>query len=354
MDRHVLFLGAGASKGAGYPLTDDLLLESRCYAEKHRGKDFLKAFEEIEKIKNDHTIFDETLLAQDDVELFFTFPDILKRIHKIKDNSIKKKLCALPDDICEIENDLAVNKIYDKYQVDKITKIEKNFQLIKLAIEELLFENSCYQNILPPYFYKMTSDVDCIISTNWDAVAERVLFNNEQWSPADGYGFSVNLADFFMVSHREKSRIKILKLHGGIGWHLIDRKITLTREFLDWLTDGTLHDINACLGNDEIYMQFPSFAKELTHPEVIKIWQQADRALHNCNRLTVVGHRLPDSDTNIRALLLAIRGKCKRKKFKLKIIIGSAATSEDKKLWKDFLECDDDAIICQNAESYFG
>src|SRR5208337_3128492 len=77
-------------------------------------------------------------------------------------------------------------------------------------------------------YLSQLSDGDRVITLNWDSATERSLAELGKWNPLDGYGFERNL----LLNHgvepeplpagckKQKSAIKILKLHGSVGWHL--------------------------------------------------------------------------------------------------------------------------------------
>ena len=71
-------------------------------------------------------------------------------------------------------------------------------------------------------FAKILTDRDVVITFNYDSTVERVLWYEKKWTPRDGYGFKLD----FQKDHRDRtpvefssSRVKVLHLHGSIGWH---------------------------------------------------------------------------------------------------------------------------------------
>jgi hypothetical protein len=62
---------------------------------------------------------------------------------------------------------------------------------------------------------------DVVITFNWDALVERVLARLGLWTPIDGYGLNFKRLRYRDAPIRgpERSEIKVLKLHGSLGWY---------------------------------------------------------------------------------------------------------------------------------------
>ncbi len=200
---------------------------------------------------------------------------------------------------------------------------------------------------------------DCIITTNWDTLAERILLKHKKWHPSEGYGFQVPLVEDIEDNNLQlislHSDIKILKLHGSIGWHEKNETLYLSQpKFLQYLLGHDIRDQNAPRvgsGPDENPLILkPSYLKQLDHPTLLSIWDQARLNLEKASSITIVGYSLPKADVAIRALLLPIRNS----ESSIRIINPFQMKDDFKKRWEDFFKPGKLPIFeNQRASEYF-
>jgi hypothetical protein len=197
---------------------------------------------------------------------------------------------------------------------------------------------------------------DVVITFNWDALAERVLGELGRWTPLDGYGM-----DKKHLSHLgqslpgpRNSTIRVLKLHGSIGWYwnphrgmgpdllfdgysfLKDLGFPSDSEPFGQSPENPISDPEALL---DLYlgspvMIYPTFLKSIASYEIAKLWYLADRAIRKADRIEIYGYSLPDSDGAARILLNCIRHRTWKKGCEPLVVDPSEAAGET---WRSFL-----------------
>ncbi len=185
-------------------------------------------------------------------------------------------------------------------------------------------------------FGQLLEEGDVIITFNYDSIIERVLRKQCKWSPSNGYELPV----IFQKSRHDKTRlefenskIKILHLHGTIGWHrkphnrsdyplfdgaafpaealspgLFENSISLDPLFLRDM--GIFPEVDASLP-DRPSLEYrvllaPSFLKDYeAAPVFLQIWQIAGEALRKADKIVIIGYSLPPADSAAMTLLLS-------------------------------------------------
>lgn len=365
-NKKILFVGAGASADAGYPLTSRLWKTLR----DHKGYQTQKeSFKKIEGMFNKEKGLLNGIFSSDGLEGVFTFNDLIEKcLVYEKDYKLDQM----------IEEHSRGRFDTNKYRTNVLCAREKfheDFVKIKKGIEKYFLKllNETKNPDPDDYIHRMLDDKSTVITTNWDALVEFYLWNKKKWHPSGGYGFDIEIddADCF------ESTVKVLKLHGGIGWRKTklpgedesksksDNKITVCKEFLNWLCERNSGSIESLLfgmkdknsskqdGFDEPFMQFPTYAKEIEQEQLVQIWSLASQALEECSEISFVGYSLPSSDTHVRALLLPLRNRVKSNKVKVKIITGKEY-KETIERWKKFFgETNSVEYIQEYANIYF-
>lgn len=223
----VLFLGAGASFDAGYPLAGELLkkLKSKrnTLGNKEIHEKFFKFIDEFKK--------QQKIDSLSNVEIIFTYIDlIISSRDEILNNAHKKY----------IKQGLSVedNKYYENLSGDENYNLSRESKVAMGYFSELVdnFFMDIYSNFedKTEYLARGFSSLkqgDAIITTNWDILAEKILFSLNKWQPSDGYGFQRTFVKYNRRQNIheelkiEPSQVLVLKLHGSIGWRLGDSKI---------------------------------------------------------------------------------------------------------------------------------
>ena len=225
----VFFLGAGASKDAGYPLTKDLYDALKADHENSiiiANKDAWQKFSQvINNIKTNYPEFSEC----DNIEYLMTILSLTQHFHKGK---------SVPNSIVEIKD----NKLSESNETVSTYEAAKNgfARCIEFTFARMDYDMSedrfaYLKNLLRN---KLKSG-DIVITTNYDFLLERCLQKLDLWNVHDGYGFQVdfrykdaglkikNNTKQIKRYNSKKSKVKILKLHGSVGWLNGDNKIVI-------------------------------------------------------------------------------------------------------------------------------
>jgi hypothetical protein len=137
------------------------------------------------------------------------------------------------------------------------------------------------------------------------------LFRLKKWSFKNGYGFPMNLVEPTPergVVPQQDSYIKILKLHGSVGWYKDENNnciFLLYSKFLQFF-NPLYKDKKEPDFSPEKEMPViiePSFIKLIDTPEINEIWKQAAQAIAKADEIYIIGYSLPDADIGPRVLL---------------------------------------------------
>lgn len=180
-------------------------------------------------------------------------------------------------------------------------------------------------------FIKMLCDKrikkgDVVITFNYDSLIERCLLELDKWSISDGYGFPVKLVQNSCRNLSSvtlgKSPVKVLKLHGSVGWVRGEKSNSVFLShamFLQYF--GSLSNLRDKKepGPPLEYLMppaviEPSFIKRLNIPTLLSIWEQAAVALRNADKVYIIGYSLPEADIAAQSLIttnLRTNTKCK-------------------------------------------
>jgi len=359
----VIFLGAGSSLDAGYPLTRNLLkvIEKESKNADLTTKD---AWERFDKFRKNQTGFLKTILESSNPELVLTIPDLLVATLSEADQDAFRKLEEKSErgELSDSEITAGLNFPFRKKLLDgryakwAFSKVANHFFRMKHA-------KNCQPNSKEgrKYLRKAFSSLkqgDTVITTNWDTLAERVLMEEGKWFPSDGYGFPIRLEIDSKPLLKESSflSVKVLKLHGSVGWIKGEKGTYLKSasylQFMPFSKDGEkIRDTNAPSSESEgdPILIFPSYLKQLENPILQLIWEQAATALNQAKEVTFVGYSLPSADVAVRTLINPLRQRLVKKAVKVKVVDPDPTVRER---WKEFLG-EGVRYIEREAKDYF-
>ena len=189
----LIFLGAGASKDAGYPLACDLYKELKNESLRTKFSNFKSAWrsfdENLSIIKKSYKGFEKC----EDIEYLITMMSLLESFYKTKSDisteTIEKQK--------KIKSALDSNRMNAAYKHAK-SKFGECIEWY-LAYKNFDMENYKYA-YMQNFFKKTLSNSDTVITTNYDLLAERALYDLDLWHIRDGYGFEVQLERNFNYS----------------------------------------------------------------------------------------------------------------------------------------------------------
>ena len=328
--KSLLFIGAGASKPFGVPLTREIMSLIR---KRLKSSDlFCGSTKRFPSAKKQMRLLEELMerflpgianIDPDDVAAHPLITDVLS----LTDHLINEKV-ALGADFSggELESFRAL------MEHAVISTLEPDGDLAsKRRREELL--RRLVDWILMPGAKESTSQPRTIISTNYDIILEQEIFtrmpkNGKQvWSDRDplyelvDFGFSHRTIFKGTVVHRPKSPlVSIFKLHGSLNWLKCP-----ACGFIYINKYGTIYDlafIESRTTDASCHCGFwplqpvivaPSMVRSVQNPNLLATWQAALKALRTADQWIIIGYSLPPEDLAIRSILMrAYNGRGKK------------------------------------------
>jgi hypothetical protein len=330
MTKKVIFLGAGASKDATYPLTADLYNtlrnEYRITPDidyKKRWIDFEKGYRKV-KYKKEYK-------NCKDLEILITV--MVSCLHS----------CS-----AQRKNGFYLKKGKGKYYsgLKSLKTIESLRSIYQSAIDGFTYCISSYfshknysttQHVygyLLSFFKKILSDGDVIITVNYDLLAERCLTDLNLWDLHDGYGFEVKLTG---NNCRQNSRVKLFKLHGSVGWlENSGNNIIIDTNSLQHISSNEKDSRYQPGDHENKYLILPTFIKNYKNENLLQVWSQASFSLQEADLIYFIGFSLPEYDINIRTLLLPLKNRISQKACDVKIFCKKNDKSAIQR-WNDFI-----------------
>ena len=297
----VLFLGAGSSADAGYPLASRLLEEMESYVAQSSFQDVRDDWQKFVQFREGASGPLSLVLRSSNPELVLTVPDLLEAgLNASDSDQWMRERAALRKGDQENLNELhAYWSDTDRKELEEAVSAKQAFQ--RLADHFFSYKHWCDQEqdarvrrgYLENAFEKLTNG-DTVITTNWDTLAERVLLDQGKWYPTDGYGFHVCVLsgpeEGPQGELNETSRIKVLKLHGSTGWFRTEQSagdLYLRHDnYLQYFhipKHPIVRDSNCPPTGDgpdlNPVVVFPSYLKQLEDEKLQGIWDQARRPL---------------------------------------------------------------------------
>src|ERR1700728_290592 len=346
---------AGASKDAGYPLGRDLLQEMDSFVFSSgpcvHGFDYLKDWPETCQWleKNDNLLIREAYRTRNLENIF----SVLDFTEKLRDQALD----AYAQHTIKTQPDRQAAGKAEADWTDLEAKAARHVKargVLLLALEHYLEhkhgddQSKCETkewDYLRSFGNKLC-DGDAVITFNYDSTLERVLYKQKKWFPSDGYGFRA----VFQKSPSNKeavpyedSPIKILHLHGAVGWYRkpaisdeellpsnggaypieartpapLETQVALSPMFLGRLGVSA---VDASLPfrppeEQQIFIH-PSFFKSYEwkgsqDTALIELWKKAAEFLRKADEVFVIGYSLPEADSAALTLFLTTcSGKC--------------------------------------------
>jgi hypothetical protein len=331
----VLVLGAGASRSAGYPLASDLMTTIERDAAESNNSQLANAWNSWLSIKATAPSELRILLDHPNPEVTLSFLDLCRIC--FEDSAVERFRSGKRDEA--VSDSLSGEEIQtDLYSSPAHAWLDRAgaavFRLVESLEEYLEFkqqadvaspENREYMRDL----FRGLSKGDVIITLNWDAAAERSLFEIGRWSPRDGYGFEKKLTSEFSdegdlpARISAPSEIRLLKLHGSVGWRSTDRRhLAFDSAFLQALVgdeiDAVICDPEEGL-NDRPLIAHPSYLKSTQNVFLREIWRCADDAIRFADHAEIFGYSMPESDIAVALLLAPLRWRASAGEVTIKV-----------------------------------
>lgn len=356
--RRALIIGAGASRAAGYPLTQDLLREMAREAERTNFVNYRDAWNEWQKFLNQLPRELGVLRRSTNPEIILSLADLFEFTAEYEDNT------KTIDAIRKLKESGSVNTedlkgYFESKERDFLGLAKIGKARFLNALEEYFilrhYGDKCSDPRSRDYFAELLDPLisgDAVITFNWDSLVERVLLEKGRWLPTDGFGFSRTLLKDPGLGPRrplsseflKPSDVTVLKLHGSFGWKTADNVFFLDGpHYLNGFPPLRAGGYEFSLrDNDEpesyiqteSVMAYPSFLKRLAHPILHQVWLSASDFLGRAESVEIVGYSLPSSDSAARALLLPLALRCRAGAIQTIVRDPSKETLDR---WRDFL-----------------
>lgn len=286
-ERAVVFLGAGATRGASF-------------VEKKKGAllppldaDFFTQAQRLSKDKPASLVAE---LIENVVETFgsnftLTMEGYLTRLEHLANVYEDYKLRGRPG-------------------TNKYRAMRDQFRQVLAAV----LDESIDGKELCDYHHRLLdvmANQDTIVSFNYDCLIDLTLkkWGKDKWNPRTGYGVPVYARGEKGAGTRHwaypesdkkeypKHSITLLKLHGSINWFTVPKDKNFSRLKLRqrwWHQQGDLH----------FEIAPPEWNKPIRSGIYKRIWQKARAALKEVKALVFIGYSLPETDLPAQALLM--------------------------------------------------
>jgi NAD-dependent SIR2 family protein deacetylase len=294
----VVFVGAGASRACGYPVTGDILPR------------ILQALEDGEfasrgKLSDEHIGVNARALLR-----------ILRQV-------VPKSTGTYVPQITEVLSilDYCIDSGEELYPVSRKTlKLVDARWLLERAISRVIRRIHRDHDVVPRDILAWIRRVEraggeiTIISTNYDFSLDRILFDDmDNWNTdylKTDFGFTWRDPDDGALVHPSANPIlRLYKLHGSLNWLGCSRCGNIYVNFmrtLVTLADGTGEWSECDCGYKPLrgVLVAPSFVRRYRDRNLLSVWRSAAESLRLADDWVFVGYSLPAEDIGIRALLL--------------------------------------------------
>lgn len=358
MPRRVLFLGAGASVGAGYPLGRDLIRAVENFFSTIEldvsRKVYWSRFVSYRQTAGETV---RLLLNSGNPEVVLSYLDLCVEGLMADDAAIREVERAAVREFLELRESVAASELahdrgeeiqalYDDMKRAPLKAAERARLGFVSGLDAYLGymharDDEAGAETRREYLYRELAtldDGDVVITTNYDTLAERVLLDTRRWSAIDGYGFSVPLTSVPPEAIRPRrdppawvtspSRVKVLKLHGSFGWRHIEGlagatsdDVILGNDLFQFMLPRRRGRISLLYDRREKQAPFPMTVPAMAYPSYLKqtrgstfldVWEAARVALSNATEIRILGASLPQADAAVRTLFLGTRSRMQR------------------------------------------
>jgi NAD-dependent SIR2 family protein deacetylase len=189
-----------------------------------------------------------------------------------------------------------------------------------LVVQALCLSLGVYQDNLPPgsvaastttLFMDVVQPDDLLVTTNWDLLLDAA--RDQRFGTCNG-DYGTGNTNVILQNARPKpqpTRPRLLKLHGSLSWRYCPRCQRLVIDPRNHVAGDRLIDPNCpCSYPFSELIVTPGFVREYRNVHLLTIWREALFALASADEWVFIGYSLPPDDVGIRALLL--RARCIR------------------------------------------
>lgn len=340
--KRVFFFGAGASRAAGYPLTEHLacgVAHSLCGAKEPEFSQLMHYLAKVHKVcekgLGEGRDFWDGWITNGSGPAGLMPGGLPSIIHVLSLLDV-----FISEDLVLYDQGKGGGQV-DRRKMEEIR--ERLIQCLAIAFKDFDASSRSGAAWLRKFVGGLSPSADALITTNWDLLLDKAVFESAKKVESDefiDYGTDACVTD---ISGEEpiqplhvSSALPLLKLHGSFGW-LYCRRCSKLYSNPHWpiadLGYGTPRE-----GNDDkcecgtklcSLLVTPTFFKSYDNRHLSNIWSSALSKLCKADEWHVVGYSFPMDDLHIRALML--RALMMRAKPPTIILVTYSNSDEDKK-----------------------
>jgi hypothetical protein len=317
----VFIVGAGFSKAAGYPLGSEMLIKFEEFVRQPgRAENWQLFWDQFVNWRDTQTDLGvREIIKTGNVELIITYLDLLAEAQDINQSQYYKKGKHLEGS--HLERHISERQKELEERRESFSRVgDARRGLVRLLVEYFEHKHCEGREEEKEYYIRefcnqMVNEGDVFITFNYDALLERALYSLGRWVPSDGYGFEVKFIEIekwkgHEPPRLEKSEVKVLKLHGSVGWYInrSENKIFLNRgRFLQSLIPGirdAAEPVDTPGQYEHSFVIEPSFIKPFEQKELLDIWDEARSSLGRAREVFIIGYSLPQADAYAQQLIV--------------------------------------------------
>jgi NAD-dependent SIR2 family protein deacetylase len=289
--RQILFVGAGASRACGYPLTSEILPEIKRRLSTNTFDD-----EHIEKHEGGLRRLLRRLVPGSDKKQQPLITDVLSILDHCLESG--EELFSASPKTLDLRD---ARWLLERAMARSIKYIHKR-EVVPREIVNWIRKSEAKGNEVT------------VISTNYDFSLDRALFDDlDDWSKdylKMDFGFTWRDPENGALVHpAQKAKLRLYKLHGSLNWlgcHRCGNTYVNFARTLVTLADGNGKYSQCECGYKPLraVLVAPSFVRRYQDRNLLSVWRSATEALRLADEWIFIGYSLPSEDVAIRALLL--------------------------------------------------
>jgi hypothetical protein len=322
----VYFLGAGASKSFGYPLTDEimpLILERLLKHDLFQLDGARKTIREKQ--------YERDLLRL----LYLLYPGL--RGVDINDINLKRQIPSITDILSIVDHFCFYNiPPHPEIADDKLIYFRN---LLNRAVGELLLEfdlkeftgeeAELFRQFIKPIRTTKIDNEVTIITTNYDLLIDYEFRTQLARNKVD-YGIhyrNVNTSELIYTD--PDPLFHYYKLHGSFNWLRCDLcghyYINRQGSIVSLAFRDDIGSFNTCICSGKMRLKSvlvaPSLVRDIRDPNLLQIWKASMEAIRTADQLIMVGYSLPAEDLGIRSIIMrGLNGRSKSRPLEVDVV----------------------------------
>ncbi|UCG50281.1 MAG: hypothetical protein JSU94_10900 [Phycisphaerales bacterium] len=309
-EKPIIVLGAGATKACGGPLTDEILPAA---------------------LNGEMAHDDRTTLVEDREELLALASDFLQDCFNVplgREKATKKNCPSLPMVLSMLRRSAAAGMPIGAWQGDRLVKAKRAieyavFAVIEAALRRIPSDHQFHRKLLQPIYSRNVEPT--VLSLNYDVIVDNAMFYlSEQFQGMQPPDYRVQIATERYTDFCTGGTFgQLLKIHGSLNWLYCERcgRLDLfvsegmrTGKALDELYNSVpFDDAYSCRGtpcrnrpNCDGFVSpvliTPTYVKDYENPHIERVWAEAEAAMKEADRATIIGYSLPTDDVEVAML----------------------------------------------------